>query len=57
MSHGAEHFDDDAFNEDDEELEEYDHVIDEYDGDSVDNKLGNDDRNKTVGGFQVWIST
>ena len=40
MSHGAEHFDDDAFNEDDEELEEYDHVIDEYDGDSVDNKLG-----------------
>ena len=40
MSHGSEHFDDDAFNEDDEELEEYDHVIDEYDGDSVDNKLG-----------------
>ena len=40
MSHGAEHFDDDAFNEDDEELEECDHVIDECDGDSVDNKLG-----------------
>ena len=40
MSHSAEHFDDDSFNEDDEELEEYDHVIDECDGDSVDNKLG-----------------